>query len=151
MHPSCIDYIPSARLQHTNDGQDRTVSSRTDAESISRSLGPYHSLQSRHRVRALLLKPMSRTTGWAVKGGAATTISSEGDIRLVFKLDYSWIVSSHLSFTTKSQTDSIARCKQASALQSHSRRYQILNQRHSGRCNHYLLGRPSNMAYYPFT
>jgi hypothetical protein len=36
---------------------------------------------------------MSDIKGMPVKGGAATTISSDGDIRMVIHLDKSWLVS----------------------------------------------------------
>jgi hypothetical protein len=44
---------------------------------------------------------MSRSDGIA-SGGAATAISPDGDIKLVLKLDKSWIVSSNSPFTSYS-------------------------------------------------
>ena len=64
--------------------------------------------------------------GKLVKGGAATAVSPEGDIRLVFDLDRSWIVS-----TTSSNKNLIScsrildRGSTTYPLRSHSQRTQV--------------------------
>jgi hypothetical protein len=89
-------------------------------------------------------------SGETASGGAATAISPEGDLKLVFKLDKSWIVSPFPPFTSQS-TNGISPISTDSRLSILISAISSIHQPRCGWRDDHLLGSSSNLAYITFS